>query len=115
MWIRALLRALVIALAIWVGQLVLTASHKAGIWAMVSLGIASAILGLGLVEVFAAHRGRRAQVTWHFLATLIVMEAFYMLLPRVSIPAFNADFVLSLGVAVISGLSEWLVKDMPLA
>ncbi len=110
-WIRALLRALVIAIAIGVGQILLTPSHKVGIWAMVSLGIASALVGLVVVETLWKHRSRIAAAAWHFFSTLVVMEAFYLLLPRVSLRSFNADFILALGVAVVSGISEWMIGD----
>lgn len=113
-WIRALIRALIIAVAIWVGQLLLPPSHKAGIWAMVSLGIASALVGLVLIEVVGRRPSRLAEAAWHFFSTLVIMEAFYLLLPRVSLRSFNADFILALGVAVVSGLSQWLVRDDPI-
>lgn len=113
-WIRALLRALVIAIAIWVGQVVLSPSHKAGVWAMVSLGIASALLGLLVGEILWRHRSRIGAAAWHFFSTLVVMEVFYLMLPHVSLRSFNADFILSVGVAVVSGVSEWMVADTPI-
>lgn len=113
-WIRALVRALIIAVAIWVGQLLLPPSHKAGIWAMISLGIASALLGLLLVEVVGRRASRVAEAAWHFVSTLVILEVFYLLLPRVSLSSFNADFILALGVALVSGLSQWLMRDEPI-
>ena len=113
-WIRALVRALIIAAAIWVGQLLLPAAHQAGIWAMVSLGIACALLGLVLVGMVSRRSSRLAEAAWHFFSTLMTLEVFYLLLPRGSLRSFNADFMLALGVAVVSGLSQWLVRDEPI-
>lgn len=108
--LRALMRAVIIALAIWAGQAVIVQANHAGIWAMVTLGIGSAVLGLILTRYLIHPGGRGQEGGIQFFSTGIVVGVFYALLPKRPGMAL-ADFVLTLGVAVVAGLTEGFVPD----
>ncbi len=111
-WLRALFRAVVVALAIWAVQSMVPTANRAGIWAMVSLGIASAVLGLIMVKAVWTAESRLAHAGLQFLATAVIIEVFYWLLPKT--PGMGvSDFLVALIIGVISGASEWLAPDMP--
>ncbi|NMP23275.1 hypothetical protein [Sulfobacillus harzensis] len=112
-WLRALFRAVVVALAIWAGQSLVPSSNRAGIWAMVSLGIGCAVLGVILVKAVWTADGRMARAGLQFLATAVILEVFYWLLPK-TIGMGVSDFVLALAIGIVSGLSEWVAPDVPM-
>lgn len=102
--IRALIRAIVIAIAIWIGQLVIPYAHHSGIWAMVSLGIAGGLLG----ALFTRSATRGTAVLVNFLATAVVIGGYFMLLPQAP-GALAADLALALMVGAVSGFIGWFV------
>lgn len=108
----ALFRAVVVALAIWVGQTVLAPSNKTGIWAMVSLGIASALAGMLLTRYAVRSHGRISGAGLQFFATTAVLEIFYWLLPKYYPATAGYDAGLAVAVGLLSGLSEWIVPDL---
>lgn len=110
--IRAFFRAVIVALAVWAGQSILPA-NRVGIWAMVSLGIAAAILGLLFTHILTHPKSRGTSAAWQFAATAIVLFAFYWLIPKHPLMV-GPDMTLVIAIAIISGLSEWFVSD-PLA
>jgi len=108
----ALIRTVVVAVAIWVGQSLLGPSHKTGIWAMVSLGIASAIAGVLLTRVVARSHRRVQEAALQSVATAVILAVYYLLLPISHIITAGYDLMLVIGVAVLSGLSEWMAPDI---
>lgn len=111
-WLRALFRAVVVSLAIWAVQSMVPTANRTGIWAMVSLGIASAVLGLIMVKAVWTAESRMAHASLQFLATAVVMEVFYWLMPTT--PGMGvSDFLVALVIGVISGASEWVAPDVP--
>lgn len=108
--LRALFRTMVVGLSIWIGQNLVPA-NTTGIWAMVSLGIASAIGGVILTRYMAHTKHRGQEAILQFVATSVILELYYLLLPKH--PAMEAaDAALAALVGVASGISEWLVPDV---
>ncbi len=108
----AFIRAVVVTVSMWVGQTVIGPSNKTGLWAMASLGIASAIVGVVITRYVAHTRRRLSAAGLQFLATTLVLEVFYLLLPKVHPLTSGSDAGLALAIGVISGLSEWIVPDL---
>ncbi len=108
--LQAFFRAVVVASAIWAGQTALAPANKMGIWAMVSLGIASGLLGLILTRVATRADTRALSAMLEFLGTTVILAVFYLLLPK-SLAAWAADFVLAVVVGAVSGLVEWVLPD----
>lgn len=109
--LRALFRAVVVALAIWVGQNLVAPVNTAGIWAMISLGIASALAGALLTQYLAKSSRRIADASLQFVATTVILALFYWFLPKHGSMA-GRDLILAVGVGAISGITEWLVPDL---
>lgn len=105
--IRALLRTVIVGLAIWAFQTLLRPVNVVGIWAMVSLGIASAIVGYLLTDIVTHARTRALTAMWHFVGTLVVLEGYYALLPK-HVSMVMGDILLALVVAILSGFLELL-------
>jgi hypothetical protein len=114
MILRGMIRVVILALTIWVGQGIVAFSTKTGIWAMVSLGIAAALAGMLLLRYVLPMKSRGSQALIQFATTGLLVEAYYVLVPR---PAYQVvpDILLALGVATVSGLFEWFVPDHLLA
>ncbi len=109
-WIRALFRSVVIALALWAGQSLVKPVNHIGIWAMVSLGVASALLGVILIETLFHEASRSGQAFVQFIAAGVILEIFYLVVPKGPRMAAG-DFTLAILVALMSGLAEWLAPE----
>jgi hypothetical protein len=108
--LRGLFRTVVVALSILAAQIIVRA-NTVGFWAMVSLGIGSAVAGV-LVTRYVAHaRTRRQEALWQFVVTTLLLEGYYLVLPKLSVWAIP-DAILAGAVGVVSGLSEWVVPDV---
>lgn len=109
--LRALFRAVVVALAIWAGQSIIVSANKTGTWAMVTLGIASAIGGVLLTRFLAHTDNRLGESGLQFVATAAILVLYYWLLPK-NAAMVGPDLGLAVSVAILSGLAEWLVPDV---
>ena len=109
--LRALFRAVIVALAIWVGQNLVSPVNTAGVWAMISLGIASALAGVLLTRYVARSSARLQEAGLQFVATTVSLVLFYWFLPKHGAMA-GWDVVLAVGVGVVSGATEWIVPDL---
>jgi uncharacterized membrane protein YeaQ/YmgE (transglycosylase-associated protein family) len=109
--IRAFFRTVVVALAIWAGQVILRPRvNSMGLWAMISLGIAAAVFGALLTRLLTATRSRWMEGFLQFVATSIVLLAYYLVLPKHPLME-GPDLALSIAVGALSGLTEWLVPE----
>lgn len=107
---RAVVRAVVVALAIWAGQTVMPSSNRIGIWAMVSLGIGSAVLGMLLTRLITYSHRRWSAGLLNFVGTTVILLGFYLLLPKR--PAMvMPDLILAFEVGVLSGLTEGFLPE----
>lgn len=109
-WIRALFRSVVIAVALWVGQSLVKPINHIGIWAMVSLGIASALFGVVLIKTLFHHANRSGEAFVQFIASGVILEVFYLVVPKAPRMAAG-DFTLAVLVALVSGFAEWLAPE----
>ncbi|PSR20616.1 MAG: hypothetical protein C7B45_13965 [Sulfobacillus acidophilus] len=112
--LRGLVRVVLVALAIWVGQGIVPLSTKTGIWAMVSLGIAAALAAMLLLRYVLPLKNRGSQAMVQFAVTGILIEVYYFLVSRFAYH-MAPDTVLALGTAIVSGLFEFAVPDHLLA
>ncbi|MCY0879501.1 MAG: hypothetical protein OWU84_11245, partial [Firmicutes bacterium] len=96
--VRAFFRTVVVALAIWGGQVILRPRvNTMGLWAMISLGIAAAALSVFLTRLVTTTENRWMEGMLAFVATSAVLMGFYLVIPKHPVME-GPDLTLSLAV-----------------